>query len=218
MRKRAFGRTVVCLVVFALAWRCPGLPFRRKPVNSLPPTDSDDCSGGPGGGSDVMAGPSRRSSPARSSPRSPGRPEHPRWRQRHRHHPGVPDEGRHSRPAGLQSRLGGRLLVAGKGAATVRDLTMIAQLALDEQFIVVKSDSRFKSVKDIVTKPRRRKTPLSIAGADQADRVCARLFENAAGIKMRFVQFNSGGEAITGPARRPCRHDLGQSTGVRFPA
>ncbi|MFA5026480.1 MAG: tripartite tricarboxylate transporter substrate-binding protein, partial [Candidatus Methylomirabilota bacterium] len=28
------------------------------------------------------------------------------------------------------------------------------------------------------------------------DRVCARLFEKAAGIKMRFVQFNSGGEAI----------------------
>jgi putative tricarboxylic transport membrane protein len=89
------------------------------------------------------------------------------------------------------------LLVAGKGAATVRDLTMIAQLALDEQFIVVKSDSRFKSVADIVAEARKKENALSIAGADQADRVCSRLFEKAAGIKMRFAQFNSGGEAIT---------------------
>jgi putative tricarboxylic transport membrane protein len=89
------------------------------------------------------------------------------------------------------------LLVAGKGAATIRDLTMIAQLALDEQLIVVKSDSRFKSIKDIVAEAKTKENALSIAGADQADRVCSRLFEKAAGIKMRFAQFNSGGEAIT---------------------
>lgn len=89
------------------------------------------------------------------------------------------------------------LLVAGKGAATIRDLTMIAQLALDEQLIVVKSDSRFKSIKDIVAEAKAKENALSIAGADQADRVCSRLFEKAAGVKMRFVQFNSGGEAIT---------------------
>lgn len=89
------------------------------------------------------------------------------------------------------------LLVAGKGAATIRDLTMIAQLALDEQLIVVKSDSRFKSIKDIVDEARKKENSLSIAGADQADRVCSRLFEKAAGIKMRFAQFNSGGEAMT---------------------
>lgn len=89
------------------------------------------------------------------------------------------------------------LLVAGKGAATIRDLTMIAQLALDEQMIVVKSDSRFKSIKDIVAEAKKKENALSIAGADQADRVCSRLFEKAAGVKMRFVQFNSGGEAIT---------------------
>lgn len=88
------------------------------------------------------------------------------------------------------------LLVAGKGAATVRDLTMIAQLALDEQLIVVKSDSRFKSIQDIVAESKKKESSLSIAGADQADRVCSRLFENAAGIKMRFAQFNSGGETM----------------------
>src|SRR5512136_78455 len=89
------------------------------------------------------------------------------------------------------------LLVAGKGAATIRDLTMIAQLALDEQFIVVRSDSRFKTVQEIVAEAKTKENALSIAGADQADRTCSRLFEKAAGIKMRFAQFNSGGEAIT---------------------
>jgi len=89
------------------------------------------------------------------------------------------------------------LLTAGKSAATVKDLTMVAQLALDEQFIVVKSDSRFKSIKDIVAESKNKENSLSVAGADQADRACNRLFEKAAGIKLRFVQFNSGGEAMT---------------------
>ena len=89
------------------------------------------------------------------------------------------------------------LLTAGKGAATVRDLTMIGQLALDEQFIVVRTDSRFKSIKDIVAESKKKENALSIAGADQADRICSRLFEKAAGIKMRFAQFNSSGEAMT---------------------
>lgn len=86
------------------------------------------------------------------------------------------------------------LLVAGKGAPSIRDLTMIAQLALDEQLIVVKSDSRFKSIQDIIAESKKKENSLSIAGSDQADRVCSRLFEKAAGIKMRYAPFNSGGE------------------------
>jgi len=86
------------------------------------------------------------------------------------------------------------LLVAGKGAPSIRDLTMIAQLALDEQLIVVKSDSRFKTIQDIISESKKKENSLSIAGSDQADRVCSRLFEKAAGIKMRYAPFNSGGE------------------------
>ena len=86
------------------------------------------------------------------------------------------------------------LLVAGKGAPGIKDLTMIAQLALDEQLIIVKSDSRFKSIQDIVAESKKKDNSLSIAGSDQADRVCSRLFEKAAGIKMRYAPFNSGGE------------------------
>ena len=86
------------------------------------------------------------------------------------------------------------LLVAGKGAPNIKELTTIAQLALDEQLIIVKSDSRFKSIKDIVDESKKKENSLSAAGSDQADRVCSRLFEKAAGIKMRYAPFNSGGE------------------------
>jgi putative tricarboxylic transport membrane protein len=61
----------------------------------------------------------------------------------------------------------------------------------------VKNDSRFKTIQEIVAEAKKKENALSVAGADQADRTCSRLFEKAAGIKMRFAQFNSGGEAVT---------------------
>jgi putative tricarboxylic transport membrane protein len=89
------------------------------------------------------------------------------------------------------------LLVAGKGAPSIKDLTMIAQLALDEQLLVVRSDSRFKSINDVVAESKKKENSLSVAGSDQADRACSRMFEKAAGIKMRYAPFNSGGENMT---------------------
>jgi putative tricarboxylic transport membrane protein len=90
-------------------------------------------------------------------------------------------------------------MVAGKGAATFRELTMIAGLALDEQLIVVKSDSRFKSIKDVVEESKKKDNTLTIAGGGKGaeDQMCNRLFERAAGIQLRYVPFNSGGECVT---------------------
>lgn len=89
------------------------------------------------------------------------------------------------------------LIVAGKGAPSIKDLTMIAQLALDEQLIVVRSDSRFKTIQDVIAESKKKENSISISGSDQADRVCSRMFEKAAGIKMRYTPFNSGGEQMT---------------------
>ncbi|MEW6332756.1 MAG: tripartite tricarboxylate transporter substrate-binding protein [Thermodesulfobacteriota bacterium] len=89
------------------------------------------------------------------------------------------------------------LLVAGKGAPSIKDLTMIAQLALDEQLIVVRSDSRFKTIQDVIAESKKKENSISISGSDQADRVCSRMFEKFAGIKMRYTPFNSGGEQMT---------------------
>jgi len=90
-------------------------------------------------------------------------------------------------------------LVAGKGAATFRELTPICNLALDEQLIVVKADSPLKTIKDIIAEAKKRAGELTIGGtgAGQDDQICQRVFERSAGIRMRYVPFKSGGEAVT---------------------
>jgi putative tricarboxylic transport membrane protein len=90
-------------------------------------------------------------------------------------------------------------LVAGKGAATFRELTPICNLALDEQLIVVKADSPLKTIKDIIAEAKKRPGELTIGGtgAGQDDQICQRVFERSAGIRMRYVPFKSGGEAVT---------------------
>ncbi len=90
-------------------------------------------------------------------------------------------------------------LVAGKGAPTFRELTPICNLALDEQLIVVKTDSPLKTIRDVIAEAKKRPGELTIGGtgAGQDDQICQSLFERSAGIKLRYVPFKSGGECIT---------------------
>jgi putative tricarboxylic transport membrane protein len=90
-------------------------------------------------------------------------------------------------------------LVAGKGAPTFRELTPICNLALDEQLIVLKTDSPLKTIRDVIAEAKKRPGELTIGGtgAGQDDQICQRLFERSAGIRMRYVPFKSGGEAVT---------------------
>jgi putative tricarboxylic transport membrane protein len=88
-------------------------------------------------------------------------------------------------------------MVAGKGAATFHDLTLICGLAIDEQLIVVKNDSPLKTVQDIVAMAKQRALTIGGTATGQEDQMCNRLFEKAADIKTRYVPFNSGGECIT---------------------
>ncbi len=90
-------------------------------------------------------------------------------------------------------------LVAGKGAPTFRELTPICNLALDEQLIVVKTDSPLKTIRDVIAEAKKRTGELTIGGtgAGQDDQICQSLFERSAGIKLRYVPFKSGGECIT---------------------
>jgi putative tricarboxylic transport membrane protein len=90
-------------------------------------------------------------------------------------------------------------LVAGKGAPTFRELTPICNLALDEQLIVVKTDSPLKTIQDIIAEAKKRPGELTIGGtgSGQDDQICQRVFERSAGIRLRYVPFKSGGECVT---------------------
>jgi putative tricarboxylic transport membrane protein len=90
-------------------------------------------------------------------------------------------------------------LVAGKGTATYKELTLIGGLAIDEQLIVVKADSPFKSIEDVVAAAKSRVGAITIGGTatGQEDQMCNRIFERAAGVKLRYIPFNSGGEVLT---------------------
>ncbi len=89
--------------------------------------------------------------------------------------------------------------LAAKGAPTFRDLTLLAGLAIDEQLIVVKTDSPFKTIEDVIAAAKQRPGTITIGGTatGQEDQMCNRLFERAADLKFRYVPFNSGGECIT---------------------
>ena len=88
-------------------------------------------------------------------------------------------------------------MVAGKGAATFRDLTLLCGLAIDEQLIVVKADSPFKTIEEVVAAAKQRALTIGGTATGQEDQMCNRLFERGAEIKLRYVPFNSGGEAVT---------------------
>lgn len=90
-------------------------------------------------------------------------------------------------------------LAAGKGAATYRDLTLIGAMAIDENLLVVKMDSPFKTIEDVVAAAKARPGAITIGGTatGQEDHMCNRLFERAAGVKTRFVPFNAGAEVVT---------------------
>jgi len=78
-------------------------------------------------------------------------------------------------------------LTAGKSVPAFRDMTNIANLVVDEQLIVVKVDSTFKTIEDIVAEAKKRPGGMTVGGtmATGDDRMCARSFEKAANIKFR---------------------------------
>jgi putative tricarboxylic transport membrane protein len=90
-------------------------------------------------------------------------------------------------------------ITAGLEAATVKNLTLLAVVAIDEQLLAVNADSPFKSVKDVVAEAKKRPGAITVGGTatGQDDQICNRLFERAADMKLRYVPFNSGGEAMT---------------------
>jgi len=83
-----------------------------------------------------------------------------------------------------------------KSQITYKDFTPIANFAFDEYMVIVKAESKFKSIKDIVEAARANPKKLTVGGTQlgSSDSICAYLIEKAAGIQLNYIVFNSGGE------------------------
>ena len=78
----------------------------------------------------------------------------------------------------------------------LKDFTPIANFAFDEYMLMVRTDSRFKSMKDIVTEAKANPKKITVGGTQlgSSDSICTYLIEKAAGIQLNYIVFNSGGE------------------------
>lgn len=80
---------------------------------------------------------------------------------------------------------------------TYKDFTPIANFAFDEYMLMVKSDSKYKTMKDLIDDAKKQPAKTITAGGTQlgsADSICVYLIEKVMGVKFNFIVFNSGGE------------------------
>jgi putative tricarboxylic transport membrane protein len=75
-------------------------------------------------------------------------------------------------------------------------MTMLAIVAVDDLTLAVKSDSKYKTVEEFVKAAKERPNQLTVGGTgtNTEDHIFNHLMEKAAGIKVKYVPFNSGGE------------------------
>lgn len=86
--------------------------------------------------------------------------------------------------------------ILGKSPVSYKDFTPICGLAMDTLLLVVGSDSKYHSVKDIVDAAKAKPNTLTVAGTGgiSDDAVMFHALQDRTGIKMKYVPFNSGGE------------------------
>jgi len=75
-------------------------------------------------------------------------------------------------------------------------MTILMIVAIDELMLSVRSESPYQTIEQFVKAAKERPGQLSVAGTSTngEDHIFTYLFEQAAGIKVKYVPFNSGGE------------------------
>ncbi len=83
-----------------------------------------------------------------------------------------------------------------KSQVTYKDFTPIANFAFDEYMVIVRAESKYKAIKDIVEDAKANPKKITVGGTQlgSSDSICAYLIEKAAGVKLNYIVFNSGGE------------------------
>lgn len=79
------------------------------------------------------------------------------------------------------------------------DFTPVAGIALDTFFFVVRAESAYRTLRDIVEVARKSPELITVGGSAAAsdDRVSTALLERAAGIKFNYIVFGGSGPALT---------------------
>jgi putative tricarboxylic transport membrane protein len=75
-------------------------------------------------------------------------------------------------------------------------MTILAIVAVDDLALAVRSDSKYPTIEEFVKAAKAQPGQLTVGGTStlQEDHIFTYLFEKAAGIKLKYVPFNSGGE------------------------
>lgn len=83
-----------------------------------------------------------------------------------------------------------------KSQITYKDFTPIANFAFDEYMVIVRAESKYRSMKDIVDDARANPKKITVGGTQlgSSDSICAYLIEKAANVQLNYIVFNSGGE------------------------
>jgi len=89
--------------------------------------------------------------------------------------------------------------IEGRLPGNHRDMTVLMIVAIDELMLSVRSESKYQTIEEFVKDAKARPGQLTIAGTgtNSEDHIFTYLFEQAAGIKVKYVPFNSGGECTT---------------------
>ena len=89
--------------------------------------------------------------------------------------------------------------ISGKSPVSYKDFTFICLMAADPLIIMVNSDSKYKTFKELVADAKANPGTLSSAGSSSLsdDAILFNAFVEKAGIDMKYVPFNSGGEVST---------------------
>lgn len=86
--------------------------------------------------------------------------------------------------------------LSGKSPVGLKDFTAIANFCFDEYMIITRTESKFKSMKDLVTEAKANPKKVTVGGTQlgSSDSICSYLIEKEAGVKLNYIVFNSGGE------------------------
>ncbi len=85
-----------------------------------------------------------------------------------------------------------------KSKFNYKDFTPLANLAYDDFLIVVRADSPYKTMKDLINAAKKKPGELRYGGssAPGADSIIAFLIEKETGVKFNYIPFKSGGEVM----------------------